>query len=177
MQNNQSANLQVGDEVPIVTQTSQGSQDPNAPIIQTVQLRETGVILEVRPRINANDTVVLEVSQEVSEAVQTIAAGIDTPTIQQRQFNSVVAVPDQGTVALGGLIRESVTDNQSGLPYLQNIPVAGQLFKTTDNTKRRTELIIFLTPRIIRNKEDSEWVLDYLHNKLDGVFSRLDLEE
>lgn len=174
VQNNQTANLQVGDEVPIITQQSQSVSDGNAPIISTVQLRETGVILEVKPRINANNMVVLEVSQEVSEVAETVTDGIDTPTIQQRQFTSTVAVPDNGTVALGGLIRESRTNNASGIPGLKDAPLIGNLFKTQSKGARRTELIIFLTPRIIRNQSESEEVLDYLQSKMGSLTNRLD---
>jgi len=89
-QNNHTAHLQVGDEVPIVTQQAQGITDPNAPIVSTLQLRETGVILEVTPRINASDLITLEITQEVSGVTPTTTSGIDSPTIQQRRFTSTV---------------------------------------------------------------------------------------
>ncbi len=174
VQNNQSANLQVGDEVPIITQQAQSVSDGNAPIISTVQLRETGVLLDVKPRITANGMVVLEVSQEVSEVAETSTGGINTPTIQQRQFTSTVAVPNNGTVALGGLIRESRTNNNSGIPGLKNAPLIGNLFRSKDRSARRTELIIFLTPRIVRNRSESEEVLDYLQSKMESLTTRLD---
>jgi len=177
VQNNQAANLQVGDEVPIVTQQAQSVADADAPIISTVQLRETGVILEVKPRINASDMIVLEISQEVSEVTNTVTSGIDSPTIQQRKFNSTVAVANNSTVALGGLIRESRTSNNSGVPGLKNAPIIGNLFKSTDNTTRRTELIVFLTPRIIRNQTDSDRALIYLRGKLGGLYQRLEAQE
>lgn len=167
--NNQSANLQVGDEVPILSQQAIG--DGDGPIISNVQLRETGVILEVSPRINASDVVVLDVTQEVSEVAATESSGIDSPTIQQRRFTSTVSVADKGTVLLGGLIRESVTENASGVPVLKDIPLLGNAFKSSSVNKRRTELLVFLTPHIIRNENDSHTAFQQLRRKLRGLYN------
>jgi general secretion pathway protein D len=167
--NNQTANLQVGDEVPVVTQTAQSVVDNNAPIVSAVQLRETGVILEVKPRINASDVVVLEITQEVSDVAETTTSGIDSPTIQQRKFTSTVAVKNNGTVALGGLIRETYSDNESGLPLLKDIPGIGYAFKSRDIKKRRTELIIFLTPRIIRTDADAQNAIHFIRREMDRL--------
>jgi len=169
--NNQSANLQVGDEVPIVTQQAQGTTDGNAPLVSTLQLRETGVILEVKPRINASDIVVLEVTQEVSDVVPTTTSGIDSPTIQQRRFTSTVQVRDKGTVALGGLIRETYTDNSSGVPILKDIPLIGNAFRSRNVTKRRTELIVFLTPHIIRTENDEQVAFRHLRRKMHNLYN------
>ncbi|MEO1240264.1 MAG: type II secretion system secretin GspD [Pseudomonadota bacterium] len=174
--NNQSANLQVGDEVPIVTQQAQAVVDGDAPIVSTLQLRETGVILEVSPRINASDVVVLDVTQEVSDVVATTTSGIDSPTIQQRRFTSTVQVRDKGTVALGGLIRETYTDSASGVPVLKDIPLLGYAFKSRDITKRRTELIVFLTPHIIRSESDAQNAFRHLRREMRNLYND-DLDE
>lgn len=164
--NNQSAHLQVGDEVPIVTQQAQSTIDPDAPLVSTLQLRETGVILDVKPRINASDVVVLEIAQEVSDVTPTTTSGIDSPTIQQRKFTSTVAVKNNGTIALGGLIRETYTDSETGVPILKDIPGLGYAFKSRDITKRRTELVIFLTPRIIRTEDDARNAINYIRREM-----------
>lgn len=174
VQNNQSANLQVGDEVPIVTQTASSVVDGDAPIVSTIQLRDTGVILEVKPRINASDVVVLDVTQEVSDVVPTTTSGIDSPTIQQRRFTSTVAVRNNGTVALGGLIRETQTDNEFGVPFLKDIPGLGNAFKSRDQSTRRTELMIFLTPKIIRDDATAQEALIHLRDKMDNLHRRFD---
>ncbi len=174
VQNNQSANLQVGDEVPIVTQTAQGTIDGNAPIVSNVQLRETGIILEVTPRINAGDVVVIDVSQEVSSVVNTTSSGIDSPTIQQRRIASTVAVQDNATVVLGGLIQETYTNNNSGIPLLKDVPYLGHAFKSRDITKNRTEIIVFLTTRIIRDEQDNREVLHRLRGEMGLLFERLE---
>lgn len=154
--NNETANLQVGDQVPITTQTAQGTIDANAPVVNQVELRDTGVILEVTPRINEGGLVVLEVSVEVSEVALTTTSGIDSPTIQQRKFNSIVSVMDGATVALGGLIRENRSASRSGIPLLQDIPLLGNLFRTNENISRRTELVALITPRIINDARSNE---------------------
>lgn len=164
--NNQTAMLQVGDQVPIATQSSVSTFDSSAPIVNSVQFRDTGVILEVTPRINRNGRVLLEVAQEVSDVVATTTSGIDSPTIQQRKVKSTVVIEDGQTIALGGLIRESDSLSDSGVPFLKDIPLLGQLFKSTDTNSRRTELLIFITPRIIRNMQDAEDVNTYLKDKL-----------
>jgi general secretion pathway protein D len=164
--NNQTAHLQVGDEVPIVTQQAQSTIDQGAPIVSTLQLRETGVILDVKPRINASNIVTLEITQEVSDVTPTTTSGIDSPTIQQRKFTSTVAVRDKTTIALGGLIRESYTDGESGVPLLKDIPGLGYAFKSRNVEKRRAELVVFLTPRIIRNDEDAKEAIRYIRREM-----------
>ena len=166
VQNNQTASLQVGDEVPIITQQAQAITAGDTPIISTVQLRSTGVLLDVKPRINASDMVVLEVQQEVSDVAPSRFSGVNTPTIQQRQFASTVSVRNGGTIALGGLIRETVTESDSGVPILRRLPVAGSLFRSQNDSRRRTELIVFLTPRIVRNPEQADDALRILTDKL-----------
>jgi general secretion pathway protein D len=150
--NNRPANLQFGDQVPVVTQTATGVRDAADPtIVNSIQLRDTGIVLKVTPRISRGGTVFVDVNQEVSSAVQTTTSGIDSPTIQQRRISSTVAVQDGDSIALGGMIRQSDTRSNSGVPVLRDIPVVGNLFSSTNNTGARTELLIFLRPRIIPN--------------------------
>ncbi|MGX6648969.1 type II secretion system secretin GspD [Maricaulaceae bacterium MS644] len=172
VQNNQTANLQVGDEVPIVTQTAQSVTDPGAPIVSTVELRETGVILQVSPRINASGMVVLDVMQEVSSVRPNNTSGIDSPTIQQLRFTSTVAVRSRATIALGGLIRESETTSGSGVPGLSRIPGLGAAFRSRSTTTERSELVIFLTPRIINSDDDQRSALNDLRRDMRALEAR-----
>lgn len=148
---NRPATLEVGDQVPTVTQTAVSTADSSAPLVSTVEMRNTGVIMSVTPRIGKSGMVFLDISQEVSNVIPTTTSGIDSPTIQQRRLTSTVAIRDGDSVALGGLMRRSDTTGDSGIPYLKDIPVIGKLFGTTTNSREKTELIIFLTPRIIRD--------------------------
>lgn len=170
--NNQKASLQVGDQVPIVTQTSQGTDVAGSPVINTIQMRDTGVILEVTPRVNDNGNVILDVMQEVSEVAQTTSSGIDSPTIQRRKIHSVVATRDGFTVALGGLIRESGGAGNSGVPLLKDVPVVGNLFRNNTSDTRRTELVVLLVPHVMRNQMETQSVVDALVDGLEAA-SRL----
>ncbi|WP_418646904.1 type II secretion system secretin GspD [Thauera butanivorans] len=170
--NNQKASLQVGDQVPIVTQTSQGTDVSGAPVISTIQMRDTGVILEVTPRVNDNGNVILDVMQEVSEVAQTTSSGIDSPTIQRRRIHSVIATRDGFTVALGGLIRESGGMGNSGVPLLKDIPVVGNFFRNNTSDTRRTELVVLLVPHVMRNQMETQSVVDALVDGLETA-SRL----
>jgi general secretion pathway protein D len=150
---NQSASLQIGDQVPVVVQRAQGTVAPGAPLVSTTEYRDTGVILKIKPRINGEHTVLIELSQEVSGVSRTTTSGIDSPTIQQRKFQSLLEVREGQTVALGGLISTNRSTDDVGVPLLKDIPVAGGLFKTATKTKRRTELIVLLNAKILRSAE------------------------
>lgn len=165
--NNQTATLQVGDQVPIVTQQVQGVSAPGAPIVNSVEMRDTGVILRVTPRVNESGTVTLDINQEVSDVARTTTSGINSPTIQQRRIASVVATRSGEMVALGGLIRDRAVEGRSGIPLLSQIPVVGGLFGNHTREGTRTELIILLTPTVIRAPQDAQGVVRQLIDALD----------
>ncbi len=164
---NQSATLQVGDEVPIITQ-SQTSEE-NTTIVNTVQYRDTGVLLEITPRVNANGLVILEIIQEVSDAVATDTSDIDSPTITQRRIESTVAVQSGQTVALAGLIRDNRTDGVTGIPILSDIPILGNLFKTTSVDLDRTELLVLITPTVIGGADDARAMTEALRERMPSL--------
>ena len=166
---NQEAILQVGDQVPIVTQTTANVATSAATVVNTVQYRDTGILLRVTPRIGAGDNVTLEVSQEASEVVATTTSGIDSPTIQQRKFQSTVSIANGSTVALGGLIRANRTRTHSGVPFLSDVPLLGMAFRASNNVVRRTELLVFLTPRIVRSTADAEAATADLSRRLERI--------
>jgi general secretion pathway protein D len=167
--NNHEANLQIGDQVPITVQSSVGTINNNAPIVNSVQLRDTGVILRVTPRANKSGLVLLEIAQEVSDVVPTTSSNIDSPTIQQRKVSSSVAVHDGETIALGGLIRNSHTKSRGGIPLLRSIPGIGTLFGSTSNNTRRTELIILITPHVMRSRQDTTAMMDDLRSEFRKI--------
>lgn len=165
--NNETATLQVGDQVPIITQQAQSVLTPGAPIVNNVTLQDTGVILQVTPRVNDSGTIILDITQEVSDVAATTVSGIDSPTIQQRRLTSTVATRSGQMIALGGLIRNSRTRSNSGIPFLSSIPVLGGLFGNRQDTETRTELIILLTPTVIRSEQETNDVVDALIDGLD----------
>lgn len=166
---NRTARLQVGDEVPIVTQSAQSVLVTDAPIVNSIDYRDTGVILEITPRVNSSGQVVLDILQEVSDVVPTTSSDIDSPTIRQRRVASTIAVQSGETVALGGLIRDSRELGSSGIPILSDLPVIGVLFGRRDNNTSRTELLILLTPRVVRNREDARAVTEELRSRLRNL--------
>jgi len=167
--NNHEAALQVGDQVPIVTQSALSTAGQNAPIVNSVDLKDTGVILKVTPRANLSGRVLLDVTQEVSDVVPTTTSSINSPTIQQRKFSSVVAVRDGQTIALGGLIKDSKSTTGSGIPFLRRIPVLGGLFGSDDHNTTRTELVVLITPHVIRSSDETEDAMEELRREFRGL--------
>ena len=152
---NRTAELQVGDQVPVATQSAVSLVTPDAPVVNSIEFKDTGIVLRVTPRVNAGGLIILDVEQEVSDVIATTTSGIDSPTIQQRRIKSSVAVQSNTTIALGGLIKNRKTNTTSGVPILSHIPILGLLFGSTDDKIERTELLVLIKPRIIRNQEDA----------------------
>lgn len=165
--NHQEASIQVGDQVPITTQQQQATAtDSN--IINNIEFRDTGILLNVRPRVNANGLVVMEIEQEVSDVAPNSGNSL-TPTIQQRKINSTVAVQSGETVVLGGLIRENKSESESGVPGLSKVPVLGFLFGATNDTRRRTELVVLITPRAVRDPNVSREITKEFRERMEGL--------
>jgi len=166
---NEAARLQVGDQVPIVVRSEQSVDTSGAPVIDEVEYRDTGVILDIIPHVNASGLVVLDIIQEVSDVATTTSSNINSPTIQQRRIASTVAVNGGETIALGGLIRDGTDNEVTGIPVLSDIPILGNLFKTTGDTVKRTELLVLLTPHVIRDRNDARSVTDELRRRLRAL--------
>jgi general secretion pathway protein D len=116
-----------------------------------VELKDTGVILNVTPRVNDSGRVTLEIKQEVSDVVETTTSGIDSPTIRQRKVATTVAVNNGDTLALGGLIQERNSTEKTKVPILADLPLVGTAFRSKGNSANRTELVIFIRPLVTRN--------------------------
>jgi general secretion pathway protein D len=168
---NHTAKLEVGDQVPTETQSSQSTSAPGAPIVSTVNYLSTGVILNVTPRVSGDDTITLDVDQEVSSAAQTQTATL-TPTIQQTKFESTLILKSGGVVALGGLISSTRTKGNTGLPYLKDIPGLGNLFNNNSNDLTRTELIVLLSAKIVRDDASARRVMADLMDDMHEIESR-----
>lgn len=156
---NRTARLQVGDQVPVIVQNARSTTTPDSSLISTVDYRNTGVILSVAPRVSGDDQIVLDVTQEVSSVAKTVTSGIDSPTIQQRRFESTLVLHNGGVVALGGLISTNRTISKTGVPGVRDVPVLGALFSNSSKNQRRTELIILLKATIIRDQATTSRVM------------------
>lgn len=166
---NKPATLQVGDQVPVVLQSAVAVNDPDAPIVNSIQYRDTGVTLGITPRISDNGLVVLDIEQNVSDVVATTTSGIDSPTIQQRRIATTVAVNDGESLALGGLIRDEAGNIVTGVPVLEDLPLLGNAFRNTEDVRSRTELIIIITPRVVSNPMDARQVTEELKSRLTSL--------
>ncbi len=173
---NQVATLQVGDEIPVST-GSANVLTTNNTIVNTIDYRNTGIILRVVPRVNANGTVRLEIEQEISNVSPTSGNNSLTPTVSQRKVRSSVAVASGQTVLLAGLISERQSGGRNGIPLLDDIPGAGILFSQTQKATTRTELIIFIRPQIIRDGLDAHFVAEELRTKLKGSIGPVGVQQ
>lgn len=163
---NQTAMINVGDEIPVPARQSISNIDPSSPTVNEITFRQTGITLSVTPRVSSSGLVTMEVQQEVATAATTTTSNIDAPTIQNRQIDSVVAVNSGETIVLGGLMRTQQTETQSGVPGLRRIPGIGKLFGGTNNEEARTELLVLITPRVVRNRDDVRSITDEFRQKL-----------
>jgi general secretion pathway protein D len=166
--NNQQAKLEVGDDVPITTQSAQSTSSPGAPIVNSVEYRETGVILRVTPRVNQNGLVQMDVSQEVSNVSETSTSAV-SPSFTQRKISSTVSVQDGETIALGGLITDSRTKALNAVPYLSDIPYLGQLFRQKDNKVTRTELLVLITPHVVQSVQRLRVITGELRQHMNEI--------
>jgi general secretion pathway protein D len=164
--NNHTASIDVGDQVPVATSSAVGVTTANAPIVNTIQQLDTGIILHVTPRVNSGGLVLMDVNQEVSSTVPTTSSNINSPTIQQRKVSSSIAVADGQTIAIGGLISDTRMRSHTGIPWLMDLPYVGNLFSVKSDSVDRTELIVLMTAHVIRDQLGAEAATNELREKL-----------
>ena len=159
--------IEVGNEIPIITSNSQSIDSPDAPVIQTIQYRKTGVLLSINPIVQAGGMVDLQISQELSEQVTGSASSTTgSPTILNRKVETSLALHDGGSVLLGGLISSSKSTGQQGIPGLGKIPVIGRLFRTDIATDTQTELLMLVSVYVIDSHEDAVEITESLRERI-----------
>ena len=152
--NGKKARINVADQVPVVNTTLQSNTNPPV-TTTTVEYRDVGVILTFTPYINDSGLVTLEIEQEVSEVNETTTASTSgNPTFFKRSISTNLLASQDQSIVLGGLVKERKSLNRAGLPWFYKIPVFGWIFGSRDDTISRTELLIFITPRVIRSIEE-----------------------
>ena len=176
--NNQKAKINVGQQVPIQTSTSSlpvsgGGviSSPSIALGSSIQYKDTGVTLEVTPRVNANGMVNMKLKQIVSNVAAAPASGVtSSATFDKKEIDSSVAVNDGETIVLGGLIADSTDNKNSGVPFLHGLPIIGSLFGNTGKTNDKTELVVLITPRVVTSKRDSRVISKEFKKKLVGIY-------
>jgi len=164
---NQPARLQVGNVVPYLTQSSQSLIVANAPVVNSVNYQQTGVVMEVTPRVNSGGLVTLDILQDVSEVSTVITTpGINSPTFNDRNVTSRVVVQDGQTVGLAGLIRDNASTNNQGIPWLKDVPLLGFLAGNQNNARQRSELLILVTPHVMHDQRDAQALTEDLRDQV-----------
>jgi type II secretion system protein D len=178
--NNQQATIMVGQSVPIITNSRVSDQTNTT--INTVQYQDIGIILRVTPFITQEGLVEMIVSPEISSLSATtvpISNTVSSPVIDKRSADTVVVTPSDKTIVIGGLISTQTTDRDSKVPLLGDIPILGYAFKRKQKADVKTELLIFLTPHVIRTPDDMNAVTVEERGKLDlspKAFEKHELE-
>ncbi len=150
------ARLVIGDQIPFSSSTATAQLNTGTTVTQQITVKDTGIILEVTPKIRADNSALLTIDQQVSDAVPNDTTGGLTPTIKTRQVKSDIMVQSGATVMLAGLMQESVDRTETGIPVVRKVPVLGELFKQSEDHAVRRELIVLITPRVIRASNQIE---------------------
>ncbi len=170
---NREARIQIGDQIPVATSTTTtpiaGGAAATNTTTSTIQYKDTGTILRVKPQVNDSGLVSLEITQEVSIADTKKVLGTDHFVIRKREVTTNLVVQDGQTIVIGGLMSETTSKGRSGIPFLSKIPLLGYLFGSTTDNKQKTELVILLTPRVMRNQHEAREITREYMDKLKDV--------
>ena len=154
---NREAHILIGEEVPILTSTQQSTL-ATANIVSSIQYRDTGTILTILPQVNSAGLVNMEIRQEVSDVGATSFGDTNSPSFTSRETETTVVVRNRESVLLGGIIDERVERIRNGVPFLMDVPVLGRLFRVEQDKRERTELVILITPHVIRDRNEAQAV-------------------
>lgn len=165
------ASIDVGTEVPTITarQTSPQQVDGDSALLQSIQYRKTGIILNIKPTVYSDDRVDIELSQEVSEALPLSDDGSNTtgsPSIFNRTVKTSLSLRDGGSIVIGGLMSHRQTNSDSGVPFIKDVPLLGNLFKSQTKRKNKTELVLMIVPYIVGSDQRARELTEAISNDL-----------
>jgi len=173
---NRDAKIQVGQQIPLLSSETYGAIGVSPQ--RNYQYRDIGIILKVKPRINEGGLVSLELYQEISTFEKVNLGGTDQLLLNKTDASTNLVVQDGQTIIIGGLIREDLTKTSSGVPFLSRIPLIGWLFGGFEDDKKRNEIIILLTPNVIKNQKDAKDLSrDYIDSMSEASEGRIRMEE
>ena len=170
---NKEANISIADDIPISSSTI-NTPTAGQPLTQsTIEFRSVGIKLGIIPKINSDNFVNLKIDQEISNLGPSFVTGAGTtPSFTTRTMKTEVVLKDNQVLVMGGLIRTTKTDTVEGIPFLMDIPWLGRLFSTHSTAINQTELMLFITPHIISNTKDSNFVTEQFKRKLGNLNNR-----
>ena len=168
---NREAHILVGDSIPILTSTatSTGLTGTTGATVNAVQYRDTGKILTILPQVNSKGLVNMQIRQEVSAVGTTSFGNTNSPSFSTREAETTVVVQDGETVIIGGIIDDAISHDRRGIPYLMDIPVLGRAFRTDTDSTKRTELLVLISPYVIRDRDEAHEVTDEFSDRLSGL--------
>jgi len=165
-QNNAEASVSVVNNIPILTSVIEGGAGDNRDVIQNIERLDVGIQLTVKPQVNPNKEITLELNPVIEAIVQQTSGGVElTPTIARREVKSTVTLADQSTVVISGLMREDVVEEVNQVPVLGSIPIIGALFRSTSERKEKTNLLIFVTPYLVTGEDENDATTDRWQKK------------
>ena len=172
----ESASIDVGTEVPIITSQATSvdlpTTDGDSSILQSIQYRKTGVLLEIEAVVHSGQRVDLHISQEVSEATPTDTSDISSPSIFSRRLDTSLSLSDGQSMLLGGLISSTSSDGKSKVPLLGDVPVLGRLFQNRTSTGARTELLMLITPYVVEDADQARDITDAIEARFGAERTR-----
>ncbi len=174
---NQKAEIMVGQNVPFVTGQTQNATTGSGTLFNSIERKDVGISLKITPQITSDDNVRLEIYQEISDVVQSATASSNGPTTSKRSASTTVVVKDRQTMVIGGLIRDNVVATTSKVPFLGDIPVLGWLFKSKSTRVEKTNLMIFLTPYIIKDEAEANELTNMKNKSLEDFRKEYRIEK
>ncbi len=174
---NQKAEIMVGQNVPFITGQTQNAVTGSQTLFNSVNRQDVGIKLSLTPQIASDDNVRLDVNQEISDVIASTSANAAGPTTSKRSASTTVVVKDRQTMVIGGLIRDNVTSSESKVPFLGDIPLLGWLFKTKTTTIDKANLMIFITPYIIKSEGEGTDLTTRTNEKLEDFRKEYHIEK
>jgi len=169
---NREAHILVGDSIPILTSTAASTVTTQFSTVNAIQYRDTGKILTILPQVNSKGLVNMQIRQEVSAVGATAFGNTNSPSFSTREAETTVVVQDGEGVVIGGIIDDQITHERRGVPFMMDIPFLGVAFRSDRDMTKRTELILLITPYVIRNRDEARNVTEDFSSRIEG-FKRL----
>ena len=169
---NREAHILVGDSFPILTSTAASTVTTQFSTVNAIQYRDTGKILTILPQVNSKGLVNMQIRQEVSAVGATAFGNTNSPSFSTREAETTVVVQDGEGVVIGGIIDDQITHERRGVPFMMDIPFLGVAFRSDSDMTKRTELILLITPYVIRNRDEARNVTEDFSSRIEG-FKRL----